>query len=399
MKRQLYQGRNVAYAASIADLAAMAKKRLPNFAWEYLEGGAEDELAMQRNRRSFDDFTLTPRTLVDVSQRDQSVSLWDQSLSSPMLIGPTGFNGMLWPDADRLLSSAAAQFGIPFCLATLSNSRLESVAQAMQRYPNPNLWLQLYLFKDRSCTTDLLNRAKHAGVSTIVLTTDATVYGNRNWEARNYRGFKQPNWRNRLQLIARPHWVWQILINGLPRFSNLDEFIGKQADALQVAAWIESQMDTRINWHTLSWLRDQWQGKLLIKGVLHPDDAKQAASIGVDGIVVSNHGGRQLDVAPAAFECLPAITEAIQGRCKILLDSGIRRGTDILKAKANGADAVMLGRATLYGVAADGANGVTRALTILHTEIDNAMAQLGMTNLHHNGRREVDLISRMDNPE
>ncbi|WP_018152822.1 alpha-hydroxy acid oxidase [Leeia oryzae] len=394
MKRQLYNGRHLARAAAIEDLAAMARQRLPHFAWEYLASGAEDEYTQQQNRHAFERIRLLPDTLNDVSSRSLHSELWGQPLAAPVAIGPTGFNGMLWHQADISLAKAAAAHGIPFCLATLSNSRMEDVAEAIRAYPQAQLWLQLYMFRDRGCTQTLLARARAAGIRTLLLTTDAVVYGNRNWEARNYRGFKQPDLRNLLQTATCWRWLWQVYRHGLPRFANLDEFIGRQADALKAASWIESQMDTSLNWRDLGWLRQQWDGQLVLKGVMHAADAQKAVEHGVDAIVVTNHGGRQLDGTAASIEVLPAIADAVKHKTTILLDSGIRRGMDILKARRLGADAVLLGRATLFGVAAGGEAGANRALDILLHELDNGLAQLGLQNLSQLARTHISYAGK-----
>lgn len=381
MKRKLHDGRDPARAVAISDLRAMALRRLPHFALEYLESGAEDELTAQRNRYDFENIGLVPRTLRDVSSRTKATLLAGSPSAAPLAIGPTGFNGMLWRDADVALARAAARQGLPFCLATLANASIEEVAAATREWPEASRWLQLYLFRDRQCTLELLQRARDNGFSTVVLTTDAVVYGNRNWEARNYRSFKQPNWRNILNTATCLHWLCNVYLPGLPRFKNLDSFIGNNPSALAAAEWIERQMDTTLQWRDLDWLRERWDGTLIVKGIMAAEDARQAVQRGADAIVVSNHGGRQLDGAVSSVSVLPVIAEAVAGKADILLDSGIRRGMDILKARLLGASGVLLGRATLYGVAAAGEAGALRALEILLGEIDNGLAQLGCASL------------------
>ncbi|MDR3098507.1 MAG: alpha-hydroxy-acid oxidizing protein [Paraburkholderia sp.] len=381
MKRKLYSGCNPARAAAIADLQAMARRRLPHFALEYLECGAEDELSVHANRAAFESIRLVPRTLRDVSARSIATRFEGGDASAPIAVGPTGFNGMLWRDADIALAKAAARSGVPFCLATLASASIERVAAATRDWPDTRRWLQLYMFKDRQCTLELLQRARDAGFTSIVLTTDATVYGNRNWEARNYRGFKQPNFRNLLNAATRWRWLANVYAPGLPRFENLDAFIGKRASALDAAEWIERQMDTTLNWRDVQWLRERWDGTLILKGILDADDAAQAVRCAVNSIVVTNHGGRQLDGAIPSIAALPAIADAVGARAEILLDSGVRRGMDVIKARRLGAQGVLLGRATLYGVAAAGERGAWRALEIMRAEIDNGLAQLGCASL------------------
>lgn len=359
----------------------MARRRLPHFALEYLECGAEDELSVHANRAAFESIRLVPRTLRDVSARSIATRFEGGDASAPIAVGPTGFNGMLWRDADIALAKAAARSGVPFCLATLASASIERVAAATRDWPDTRRWLQLYMFKDRQCTLELLQRARDAGFTSIVLTTDATVYGNRNWEARNYRGFKQPNFRNLLNAATRWRWLANVYAPGLPRFENLDAFIGKRASALDAAEWIERQMDTTLNWRDVQWLRERWDGTLILKGILDADDAAQAVRCAVNSIVVTNHGGRQLDGAIPSIAALPAIADAVGARAEILLDSGVRRGMDVIKARRLGAQGVLLGRATLYGVAAAGERGALRALEIMRAEIDNGLAQLGCASL------------------
>ncbi|MFX1765329.1 alpha-hydroxy acid oxidase [Paraburkholderia sp. A1RI-2L] len=381
MKRKLYGGRNPARAVAIADLQAMARRRLPHFALEYLECGAEDELGVHANRAAFESLRLVPRTLRGVSVRSIETQFKGGHSATPMAVGPTGFNGMLWRDADIALARAAARSGVPFCLATLASASIERVAAATHEWPDMPRWLQLYMFQDRQCTLELMQRARDAGYTSLVLTTDATVYGNRNWEARNYRGFKKPDFRNLLNTATRWRWLANVYAPGLPRFENLDGFIGKRASALDAAEWIERQMDTTLAWRDVAWLRERWDGTLILKGILNADDAAQAVRCGVDSIVVTNHGGRQLDAAIPSIAALPVIADALGGRAEILLDSGVRRGMDALKARRLGAQGVLLGRATLYGVAAAGEAGALRALQILRDEVDNGLAQLGCASL------------------
>jgi (S)-mandelate dehydrogenase len=390
MKRKLYSGRDPSRAVAIADLQAMARRRLPHFALEYLECGAEDELSVSANRSAFDSIRWVPRTLRDVSTRTIATRFHGGDASAPIAIGPTGFNGMLWRDADVALATAAARSGVPFCLATLASASIERVAQATRDWPDAVRWLQLYVFRDRQCTLELLQRARDAGFSAAVLTTDAVVYGNRNWEARTYRGFKRPNWRSMLNAATCWRWLANVYAPGLPRFENLDGFIGKRATALDAADWIERQMDAALTWRDVEWLRERWDGTLIVKGILDADDAKQAARCGADSIVVTNHGGRQLDGALPSIAALPAVADAVGGRAEILLDSGVRRGMDAIKARRLGAQGVLLGRATLYGVAAAGERGALRALEILRGEIDNGLAQLGCESL--DGLAEVTIV-------
>lgn len=361
-------------------MAALAQRRVPRFAWEYLAGGAEDELTLARNVSAFADIGLVPRTLVAASTTATEVSVLGQKLALPMMIGPTGYNAMLYRDADVHLAKAATARGLPFCLSTVSTSSLEQIVAAV---PGVNLWFQLYCLREARIQEDLLKRAEAVGVNTLLLTSDAVVLGNREWDRRSFVRPRQLTWRNKLDVLRHPRWMRQALWpHGMPSMGNLNPYLPAHArNAAGAAHFIGAQMDAELDWQALERLRDRWQGKLLLKGVLHPADAERAAQLGLDGIVVTNHGGRQLDGSPASIEVLPAIAAAVRGRLAILLDGGIRRGTDILKARALGADAVLLGRATLYGVAVAGEQGAGQSLDLLAQELRLAMTLLGSPNI------------------
>ena len=378
--RRLYSGRNPARAHSIDELRSMAGRRLPNFCFEYLEGGTDDELALSRNRRSFDDILLRPRTLVDVSRRNTGCMLFGRRLSMPALIAPTGFNGLLAHEGDRLLAEAARDADIPFCQSMVSTLALEEIAATGVRH-----WMQLYPFKDRANLASLVDRADRAGAEAIVLTTDASVFGNREWDRRNYRAPMRLNARNLLDVALHPRWIADVLIpHGMPRFRNLGDGLPPGMDSARNAAtFISGQMDVSLNWDDVRWLRERWPRKLLIKGILLPEDALRAQQAGADGIIVSNHGGRQLDACPAPIEMLADIRAAVGPEMTVIMDSGVRRGSDVVKARALGADAVMLGRAVLYGLAAAGRSGADRALEILRSEIQRTIGLIGCPELAH----------------
>lgn len=374
--RRYYTGTDPLRVRSIAELAALAQRRLPHFAWEYLAGGAEDELTLARNQSAFADIGLLPRTLAPASSPMTQVSLLGQQLALPMMIAPTGYNAMLYRDADVHLAKAATARGVPFCLSTVSTSSLEQVVAAV---PDVNLWFQLYCLREASIQEDLLKRAEAVGVQTLLLTSDAVMLGNREWDKRSFVRPRQLAWQHKFDVLCHPRWMRQALWpHGMPRLGTLDRYLSADSrDAAGAAHFIGAQMDTELDWEHLQRLRDRWQGKLLLKGVMHPADAERAVQLGLDGIVVTNHGGRQLDGAPASIEALPAIAAVVKGRLAILLDGGIRRGTDVLKARALGADAVLLGRATLYGVAVAGEQGAGHALDLLAQEFRLAMTLLG----------------------
>ena len=373
-KRRLYRGRDLRRAQNIAELRAMATARVPNFCLEYLEGGADDELSLRRNRDSYDAIGFLPRTLVDVSRRDLGCTLFGARIEMPAIIAPTGFNGLLSHAGDLMLAEAARDAGIPMCQSMVSTVSLEQIAATGVRH-----WMQIYPFKDRSNLAGVVRRAEHAGSEAIVLTTDVALFGNREWDRRNYRAPMKLNLANLIDLAMRPRWMWDVLVpHGMPRFRNLGDFLPPGRDSARNAAtFLADQMDPSLNWTDVQWLRDLWPRKLIVKGILSAADALRAQSLGVDGLVVTNHGGRQLDGCPAPIEVLPEIRAAVGPEMTLIVDSGLRRGSDFVKARALGADAAMSGRATLYGLAAGGKPGAARALEILRTEIDRTLGLLG----------------------
>jgi (S)-mandelate dehydrogenase len=359
----------------------MARRRLPHFAWEYLEGGAEEELTLRRNRQAFAEVNLLPRTLVPWETPDTRRTLFGREQALPMAIAPTGYNGMLHRDADIHLARAATERGLPFSLSTVSTSSMEQIVAAV---PDVNLWFQLYSMTDPKVQEDLLQRAEAVGCKTLLLTTDAVLLGNREWDKRNFARPRQLSLRNKLDVLRHPRWIKQALWpHGMPSMANLDRYLpADQRNAAGAAHFIGEKMEKHLSWDFLARLRERWPHRLLLKGVMHPQDAEHAVKLGLDGIVVTNHGGRQLDGVPATLDCLPAIVEVARGKLSIILDSGIRRGTDILKACALGADAVLLGRATLYGVAVGGQAGAGHALDLLSNELRLALTLLGQPDLN-----------------
>lgn len=375
MQRRYRSGRDVSRALSIEELRAIARRRLPAFCLEYLEGGAEDERSLANNRSDFDRYRFVPRTLRDVTERDLSVTLFGRRRALPFLIGPTGFNGMLSHDGDAHLAAAAEAAGIPFTLSNVATVPMERIAERS----NGAHWMQVYFYRGRDFMAEIAERAKHAGFEALVVTTDIPVYGGREWDARHFRTPTKLTMRSALDAACHPRWVWDVMVsNGLPHFGNLGSLLPEGHTSVKGgSAFIARQLNPSLNWDDVAWLRDLWKGPLILKGILHPEDAAQAARVGADGIVVSNHGGRQLDGAMSALEALPAIRGEVKDRLHVFMDGGIRRGSDILKAYLLGADAVWLGRATAYGLAAGGAEGARKAISILTQEVDRCLAFLG----------------------
>jgi len=376
--RRYYPGKDFRRALSIEELRLIASRAVPDFAFEYVEGGSEDEHALHWNRSALDAIRFIPNTLVDTSDRHQRISLLGQESSTPLVIAPTGLNGMLRYHGDAALARAATAVGIPFTLSTVSNMRLENVAEMA----GGRLWMQLYVMKDREVARDIVSRAGRAGYEAIVFTTDANVFGYREWDQRNYRSPGKLSLRNMLDTMMHPRWVFDVLRHGIPWFYNIVDFMPPEArSASGGVAFFPRMFAPDISWEDIAWLREEWPGKLLIKGVLSVADAERAAESGCDGIILSNHGGRQLDACVAPIEVLADIRNAVGNRLAILIDSGFYRGDDVVKAVALGADAVMIGRATLYGLAAGGEAGVRHALNILVNEIDRTLGQLGCETL------------------
>jgi (S)-mandelate dehydrogenase len=354
---------------NVEDYRRLAAKRLPRMVFDYLDGGAESERGLRRNLAAFETICFEPRRLQDVSQRDLSIEPFGVKHQMPLVIAPTGLNGALWPDGDVLLARAAASAGIPFALSTASNATIEDVANRA----GGDLWFQLYVVQ-RALAKALTKRALTAGYKTLVLTVDVAVNGKRERDMRN--GFAIPfrySPRTVLDGALHPDWLLRQLRHGLPELAN---FAGTgSTDVNAQAALMNRQMDASFAWDDLKALRDSWPHRLLVKGLLHAQDAERCVQLGVDGVVISNHGARQLEDVAAPIDKLPEFAARIDR--PVLIDSGIRRGADVVKALALGAHAVLLGRATLYGLAARGGVGVTDVLRILRQEIDTTLALIG----------------------
>ena len=361
-------------ADTIADLRERARKRLPRAVFDFIDGGADDELTRRWNGADFDLLEWRPRVLVDVSQRDRSATVLGARSSLPLIVAPTGLASLAWARADVLLAQAAHAAGVPFTISTSSSVRMEDIRQGA---PEARLWFQVYLYKDRDLVRSLIARARAIDCEALVLTVDVPLLGRRLRDRRNrFTVPLRPSARLAWDLLRCPGWTTQILANGVPRMQNFVD--GKRdASVASLAALMTSNMDASVTWDAVAWVRDVWPGRLVLKGVLHPDDARGAVERGIDAIAVSNHGGRQLDSVTSAIRALPDVVAAVAGRAEVFVDGGIRRGADIAKACALGANAVMVGRAGLYGVGAGGRAGAERAFAILAEELDRCLALLG----------------------
>jgi len=375
--RRYYTGRNLNRAVSIADLRAMTHKRLPRFALEYLEGGAEDEQTLLRERRAFADWRFCPRTLVDVSHRTLEAEILGGGAPMPLIIAPTGLNGVFRGRADVELARGAAKAGVPFVQSTMSNDALEDVAKVR----GVRHWWQLYVFGGDEVWRALLDRAERCGCEALVLTTNTQIFGDREWQKRTQAAPDRLSVLSALETLRHPAWLaGTVLRHGMPSFKNAVEFLPEgRRGFFASSAWIRTHQPTSLSWDTVRRIRERWKRPFLLKGLLSLEDVRQALDSGVDGVVLSTHGGRQLDWSVPALDVLSAARRLVGDRMALYMTGGIRRGTDLLKAIGLGADAVMVGRAPLYGLCAAGAAGVERALEILRREAHDALGLIGAT--------------------
>lgn len=365
-------------AVNIDDLRTRARRRLPRAVFDYVDGGAEDEVTMRANQAGFGRYAFRARVLVDVSGRDQSTTVLGERLRTPLILAPTGFTGMLAPDGEVLAARAAARHGAVFTLSTMSICSIEQVAAES---PGPR-WFQLYVWRDRGIVRGLLERAWAAGYRVLVVTVDTPVLGQRERDVRN--GLVIPpriTARNVVDTLRRVGWLRGVLSNPRITFGNFVGTPGVSHDAVSIATFTTEQFSPSIGWDDLDWFRAHWPGPIAIKGIMSAEDAKLAVEHGVEAVIVSNHGGRQADHLPATVEVLPEVVDAVGGRAEVILDGGVRRGSDVVKAIALGARACMVGRAFNYGVAAGGRAGAERALEILTAEIDRTLALIGRPRL------------------
>lgn len=363
------------HALSIADLRELARRRLPASVFEFIDGGAEDERTLADNRHALTRHRIVPRVLVDVAKPTLDTPVFDHTWAAPFVVSPMGSCVLGWPEADIAIARAAMAHGIAYTLSTMSTTSIERMANAV----HGRLWFQLYVLKDARINDQLVARAQAAGYEALVVTVDLPVGGKRERDLRN--GISIPlrfQGKHVWEGLTHPRWALQMLRAGLPEFENVRGLMGEEGAGLTIAARVGQSLNASYQWSDLARLRDQWKGKLLVKGVQHPADAARMADMGIDGVWVSNHGGRQLDGAIAAADSVPAIRAAIQGRATLIMDSGVRRGVDALTAKALGADAVGIGRAALLGACVGGEQGAHRAIEILIDELRRAMQLSGV---------------------
>jgi L-lactate dehydrogenase (cytochrome) len=373
-------------AANVCDYRAVAKARLPHFLFEYIDGGSYDEVTLRRNVEDLQSITLRQRVMRDVSALDLSTELFGTKWSMPVGLGPVGMSGMYARRGEVQAARAANAAGIPFSLSTLSVCPVREIAAEL-RTP---FWLQLYMIKDRAFLKEMLAIGREAGCSTLLLTVDLPVSGSRYRDVRS--GLSVPasaraSFRRFCQSAMKPGWAWNVGIRGRPHsLGNLEPVLGAKTGLEDYFGWIAGNFDPSITWAELAWVRENWSGPIVIKGILDPDDAREAIKHGADGIVVSNHGGRQLDGAMSTARALPAIADALAGRIPILVDGGVRSGLDVVRMLALGADFVLLGRAWAYALAAGGEAGVAHMLKLIDAEMRTAMALTGCVSAKAIGR-------------
>jgi len=360
-------------AANVTDYRALAKARLPHFLFEYIDGGAYDEVTLRRNVADLQAIALRQRVLRDVSDIDLSTEMLGRKWSLPVGLGPVGLAGLYARRGEVQVARVAATAGVPQILSTVSACSLREVA-ACGHVP----WFQLYFVKDRRFVADLIATAKEVGSAALVLTVDLAVPGSRYRDAR----VAGAGLRRTAGLLARPRWLWDVGLRGRPiSFGNLEPIVGKRAPLADFQKWIGANFDPSVSWTDVEWVKRQWGGPLILKGILDPDDARQALASGVDGIVVSNHGGRQLDGALSTARALPRVAAAVGGKMPVMVDGGVRSGLDVVRMLALGADFVLLGRAWAYALAACGGAGVAHVLRLIEAEMRVAMALTGRVSI------------------
>ena len=376
-------------ALTIDDLKAMARRRVPKLFFDYADSGAWTESTYRANEADFARILLRQRVLVDMAGRSLASEMVGEPASMPVGLAPTGLTGMQHADGEILAAQAAEEFGVPFCLSTMSICSIEDVAAATKK----PFWFQLYVMRDRDFVLSLIDRAKAAGCAGLVLTLDLQILGQRHKDLRN--GLSAPprfSAKHVWQVATRPLWAMEMLGTKRRSFGNIIGHAKSVGDLHSLSSWTNEQFDPRLSWADVDWVRERWGGKLILKGILDPEDARLAAETGADALIVSNHGGRQLDGARSSISALPRIVDAVGDRIEVHMDGGVRSGQDVLKAVALGARGVWIGRPFLYGLGAGGREGVARALEIIRNELDVTMALCGKRDI-----RSID-VTILDGP-
>jgi L-lactate dehydrogenase (cytochrome) len=369
--------------ATIGDYRELARRRLPRQLFDYIDGGASEELTLRANVSDLEAIRLRQRVMVDVTERSQAVEVLGEQLAMPVILGPVGLGGMFAQRAEVQAARAAEAAGVPFVESTVSICGIDEVAAATSRPP----WFQLYVMKDRDFAEGLIASAAAVGSPVLVLTVDLAVVGARHRDTRNamvgeVSGLAKV--RRGLDMVGHPQWVRDVLMGGKPlTFGNLEKAVPGARTPAAFRRWVDVQFDPSVTWDDIAWVRRNWSGKLVVKGVLDAEDARAAVDAGVDGIVVSNHGGRQLDAVPSTISALPAVAEAVGDQVEVLVDGGVRTGIDVVKFLALGAKACLVGRAWAWAVAGRGEEGVAHVLQVLHDDIDVALGLTGVTDVRH----------------
>jgi len=369
----------MAVITNVEDLRVLAKKRVPRMFYDYADSGSWTESTYRANESDFQKIKLRQRILVNMENRSTVTQMIGHKVAMPVAIAPTGLTGMQHADGEILAARAAKNFGVPFTLSTMSICSIEDVAEGTNHHP---FWFQLYVMKDRDFIERLIERAKRANCSALVLTLDLQILGQRHKDLKN--GLSAPpklTIANMIDIATKPRWALGML--GTPRrqFGNIVGHVKGVSDMSKLSEWTASQFDPALNWNDVEWIKKLWGGKLILKGIQDPEDARLALNSGADALIVSNHGGRQLDGAESSIQCLPAIVDAVGQRIEVHMDGGIRSGQDVLKARALGAQGCYIGRAFLYGLGALGGPGVTKVLEMIHKELDLTMAFCGRTDI------------------
>lgn len=360
---------------NIEDLRVLHEKRAPRMFYDYADSGSWTEGTYRSNESEFSKIKFRQRVAVNVDHRSIASTMLGQAVAMPVALSPVGLTGMQYPDGEILAARAAKDFGVPFCLSTMSICSMEEIA----KHTNHPFWFQLYVMRDKKFVSGLIERAKAANCSALVVTLDLQILGQRHKDIKNgLSAPPKPTLKNLINLCMKPRWCLGMLQTKNRQFGNIVGHVEGVDDMSSLSAWTTSQFDPTLDWEEVAQIKKQWGGKLILKGILDPEDAKLAVAVGADAIIVSNHGGRQLDGAPATIEVLPAIVDAVGSKIEIWLDSGIRSGQDVIKALALGATGTMIGRSYIYGLGAMGQAGVTKSLEIIAKELDLTMAFCGL---------------------